>query len=418
MNNVTITLNSDDLLDISSQTPLRTHEANNVTNVADVLQGERGEKGDAGKDGVDGQSATVSVGTVTTLPAGSNATVVNSGTPLDAILDFGIPEGEAGEDSTIAIGTVTTLPPDTTATVVNSGTASNAVLDFGIPQGIAGQNGTNGNDGIDGMSATVTVGTVTTLPAGSNATVTNTGTITDAVLDFGIPQGVAGQNGQDGTDGRDGTDGTDGQSATVSVGTVSTLPAGSNATVTNTGTSLNAVLDFGIPQGVAGQNGTNGTNGQDGADGQSATVSVGTVTTLPAGSSATVVNSGTSLNATLDFGIPKGDTGTGVLSYTTSEQDTGVKWMGYKLYRKTVNTGAIPNATVKDVTHGVTGIRNIVKIEGIAWESGGTSITLPYTNPYGAMYDVSVYVDKTYIHLLTQYASGYTTSYVTIYYTK
>ena len=46
--------------------------------------------------------------------------------------------------------------------------------------------------GSKGDAATIAVGTVTTLPAGSNATVTNTGTTSAAVFDFGIPQGIPG----------------------------------------------------------------------------------------------------------------------------------------------------------------------------------------------------------------------------------
>ena len=46
--------------------------------------------------------------------------------------------------------------------------------------------------------------------------------------------------------------------------------------------------------------------GASGADGASATISVGTVSTLAAGSSAAVTNSGTASAATLDFSIPKG----------------------------------------------------------------------------------------------------------------
>lgn len=46
-----------------------------------------GEKGDA---------ATVSIGTVTTGPAGSQASVTNSGTQYDAVLDFTIPRGSNG----------------------------------------------------------------------------------------------------------------------------------------------------------------------------------------------------------------------------------------------------------------------------------------------------------------------------------
>lgn len=48
--------------------------------------------------GEDGDSATVSIGSVTSLPAGEPPTVSNSGTDTDAILDFGIPEGEDGQD--------------------------------------------------------------------------------------------------------------------------------------------------------------------------------------------------------------------------------------------------------------------------------------------------------------------------------
>ena len=62
--------------------------------------------------------------------------------------------------------------------------------------------------------------------------------------------------------------GKDGKAATVAVGDVSTLPAGSDATVTNTGTDTNAVLDFGIPQGAQGE------QGDPGADGFSPTATV------------------------------------------------------------------------------------------------------------------------------------------------
>lgn len=44
-----------------------------------------------------------------------------------------------------------------------------------------------------------------------------------------------------------GVDGSDGLAAVVSVGSVSSLPVGSTPTVTNTGTDTNAILNFGIP---------------------------------------------------------------------------------------------------------------------------------------------------------------------------
>jgi hypothetical protein len=57
----------------------------------------------------------------------------------------------------------------------------------------------SGGVGATGAAATVTVGSVTTLPAGSSATVMNTGTAGAAVLNFGIPQGAAGTSGGSGT---------------------------------------------------------------------------------------------------------------------------------------------------------------------------------------------------------------------------
>lgn len=121
--------------------------------------------------------------------------------------------------------------------------------------------------------------------------------------------GLRGLTGPAGQDGRDGQDGQDGAAATISVGTTSTLPAGSSATVTNSGTSSAAVFNFGIPKGDTGDTGPAGADGHDGADGAAATIAVGTTTTLPAGSSATVTNSGTSSAAVFNFGIPQGNDG-------------------------------------------------------------------------------------------------------------
>lgn len=65
------------------------------------------------------------------------------------------------------------------------------------PQGETGPQGEQGEQGpagINGVSASVTVGSVTTLPAGSNAYVNNVGTTNNAVFDFGIPQGIQGSS--------------------------------------------------------------------------------------------------------------------------------------------------------------------------------------------------------------------------------
>ena len=45
----------------------------------------------------------------------------------------------------ITIGTVTTIAPDEVATIINSGTATNQILDFFIPQGVKGDKGNTGD---------------------------------------------------------------------------------------------------------------------------------------------------------------------------------------------------------------------------------------------------------------------------------
>ena len=71
-------------------------------------------------------------------------------------------------------------------------------------------------------------------------------------------QGVRGVPGARGVTGARGATGADGASASVSIGNVTTGAAGSPARVTNSGTGGNAVLNFSIPQGAAGQAGTPG----------------------------------------------------------------------------------------------------------------------------------------------------------------
>lgn len=198
------------------------------------------------------------------------------------------PTGDVGPAASISIGTVSA---GSSASVTNVGTSGEAVLDFTLP------NGDKGDTGNTGSAATVAVGSVSTGSAGSSASVTNTGTSAAAVLDFAIPRGDTGSKGDKGDTG---------SAATISVGTVSTGNAGSSASVTNTGTAGAAVLDITIPRGDKGDKGDTGSTGNTGA---AASIAVGTVTTLPPGSSASVTNVGTSSAAVFDIAIPKGDTG-------------------------------------------------------------------------------------------------------------
>lgn len=85
-------------------------DALNEKTVVDC-QGEKGDKGDA---------ATIQVGTVTTLPAGSPATVTNVGSTSAAIFDFAIPQGQDGTGATNAYKYIQT--ESTTFTAVGEDT--------------------------------------------------------------------------------------------------------------------------------------------------------------------------------------------------------------------------------------------------------------------------------------------------------
>lgn len=63
------------------------------------------------------------------------------------------------------------------------------------PQGPQGEAGPQGEKGTDGKSATITIGTVTTVSPDTPASVTNSGTETDAIFNFEIPKGADGSGG-------------------------------------------------------------------------------------------------------------------------------------------------------------------------------------------------------------------------------
>ena len=135
------------------------------------------------------------------------------------------------------------------------------------PEGPQGATGPAGADGKDGIAATIQIGAVTTGAAGTQATVTNTGTTNAAVFNFTIPQGVAGQNGADGApgaqgppgqNGADGTNGEDGATFTPTVNSSGDLSWTNNKGLPNP-TTVNI-------RGPQGPQGNPGSAGQDGAD--------------------------------------------------------------------------------------------------------------------------------------------------------
>lgn len=96
---------------------------------------------------------------------------------------------------------------------------------------------------------------------------------------------------------------------TLSVGTVTTGNAGSSAAIVITGTSPTQTINFTIPRGDQGIQGIQGLKGDKGDKGDAATIAVGTVTTGAPTTAASITNVGTSGDAVFNFVIPKGDQG-------------------------------------------------------------------------------------------------------------
>lgn len=240
----------------------------------------------------------------TTLPPNSQATVVVTDTPTSTNLAFGIPEGDKGDKGDTGATGPTGPKGDKGATgatgprglpgpqgprgeIGNPGPQGDKgdKGDTG-PQGPKGDKGDKGDTGI----TPVITATATTLPAGSSATVTKSGTAENPTFEFGIPKGDKGDKGETGATGDTGPQGPQGITG---------------------------------PRGETGKTGPKGDKGDTGATGPSPIITI-TVDTLPAGSSATVTKTGSDETPNFNFGIPRGDKGeTGDIGPQGPQGETG-----------------------------------------------------------------------------------------------
>ena len=233
-----------------------------------------------GIKGADGISPTLTIGTVSTLPSSSDASVTNSGTSTNQILNFSIPQGVQGIQGmtpNFSIGNVSNLASNDLPFVNfdTLSTATNKIFNFGLVQGVTptfsigsvvnlAENSipyvnfdttstlTNKifNFGlVQGVTPTFSIGSVVNLTENSIPYVNfdSSSTLTNKIFNFGLVQGVT---------------------PTFSVGSVVNLPNGSTPYVNfdSSSTLTNKILNFGIVRGSDGTNGTNGTNGIDAGD--------------------------------------------------------------------------------------------------------------------------------------------------------
>lgn len=479
-----------------------------------VKDNERGPQGEQGEPGV---AATISVGETSTLPAGSAATVQNTGSSSAAVLAFGIPKGDKGDDgaaASIAIGSTTTLPAGYPAMVQNSGTSSAAILDFSIPQGKQGEQGPRGpkgetgaagapgKDGKDGEDGAIhyTAGTGIQITNGNVINATGA-----AVATWGGIQGTL----SDQTDLQNALNAKQntlsaGSNISISGNTISatdtTYSAFTGATAQQAGSAglvpapattdidkyLNADGTWATPPGktytaganinISAQNEISATDTTystfTGTDGSAAgsiglvpapattdagkylsaegiwnsisipTVNDATLTIQQNGVDVTTFTANSSSNATANITSPvitmtTADPGEGatltsnnyiavygndpiIMDYSTAEVNTGAAWIdGSTIYKKTVNTGTLPDQSMSWTAHGISNLSRVIKFEGNAYDSTNSMyIPLPFSGTTGTNV-VGVRANGTNIYIISpEDFSSYTESYVTLYYTK
>ena len=274
---------------------------NSGTNTAPVLNFTipEGEKGDA---------ATIQVGTVTASEPGSEPKVTNSGTANAAVFDFVLPTGQTGptgQAATIEVDSVVTGEPGTQASVENVGTTGAAKLRFTIPRGDTGENG---------VTPTLSAGNVETLEPDQPATASVTGDGPEYQINLGIPQGKTGETGAQGVQGEIGPRG------------YTFTPAVDDAG------NLSWTNDGGLPNpeevNIKGPIGATGPQGNPGA---TPTITVGTVTTLDPGQDATAEITGETPNLTLNLGIPEGQPGQDGVQLNDNAVNTTEAWSSKKI---------------------------------------------------------------------------------------
>lgn len=107
------------------------------------------------------------------------------------------------------------------------------------------------------------------------------------------------------------------------------------------------------------------------------------------------------------------------LDYSTSEVDTGTTWVdGKTIYKKTVDFGALPNATTKTVAHGISNLYRVIKYECIAYNSGSSSNTpVPLVSAVGNNSTIDINATNIVMSAGVD-RSAFDECYVTLYYTK
>ena len=109
-----------------------------------------------------------------------------------------------------------------------------------------------------------------------------------------------------------------------------------------------------------------------------------------------------------------------MLNYSTSEHVVG-KWIdGSTVYEKTIDVGALPNSAERAIAHGISNLKYVVEIRGVAIrETGPIAYPIPFVRIDSASNNISLVVGDTNINISTNIDYSYMNKcYVTLRYLK
>lgn len=107
--------------------------------------------------------------------------------------------------------------------------------------------------------------------------------------------------------------------------------------------------------------------------------------------------------------------------YSTDERVVGTWIDGKPLYEKTVDCGSLPNATFKDVNHGISNINSVISVSGCAYSSvSGNTLPLPFVGSYLSNVNdsIKIVVKSSVISITDMIDYSGLTAFVNIRYTK
>lgn len=104
--------------------------------------------------------------------------------------------------------------------------------------------------------------------------------------------------------------------------------------------------------------------------------------------------------------------------YSTSEKIIGTWIDGSPLYQKTIDFGALPNAAVKSIAHGISNIDKIVEISGIGIDNNTYFYQLGFVSPSALGNQIQCFASKSGVTVSNAIDRSSVYAYITLRYTK